>query len=125
MTEATANNPPLHLDLETAVAQVGDLQSVLGILGMVEESLQRDIPSITGFLANGNVPDAAKLLHSLKGFVPIFCRAALCEHITQVESLSKRASVAEVQPAFDALKPELEQLLAEVSACLKAANANT
>jgi HPt (histidine-containing phosphotransfer) domain-containing protein len=125
MTESTSTTAPIHLDLDTAVAQVGDLPSVLGILGMVEESLQRDIPSITEFLANGNVPDAAKLLHSLKGFVPIFCRAALCEHITQVEALSKRASVAEVQPAFEALKPELEQLLVEVSACLKAGNANT
>jgi HPt (histidine-containing phosphotransfer) domain-containing protein len=125
MTESTSTTAPIHLDLDTAVAQVGDLPSVLGILGMVEESLQRDIPSITEFLANGNVPDAAKLLHSLKGFVPIFCRAALCEHITQVEALSKRASVAEVQPAFEALKPELEQLLVEVSACLNAGNANT
>jgi HPt (histidine-containing phosphotransfer) domain-containing protein len=125
MTESTANTAPTYLDLETAVSQVGDMPSVLGILGMVEESLRRDIPNIAEFLANGNVPDAAKLLHSLKGFVPIFCRAALCERITQVEALSKRASVAEVAPAFDALKPELEQLLAEVSACLKAESANS
>jgi hypothetical protein len=125
MTESTANPAPIHLDLDAAISQVGDLPSVLGILGMVEETLQRDIPSIADFLANGNVPEAGKLLHSLKGFVPIFCRTPLCEQVAKVEALSKHADVAEVAPAFDALKPELEQLLFEVSACLKAENAST
>jgi hypothetical protein len=125
MTESTANPAPIHLDLDTAISQVGDLPSVLGILGMVEETLQRDIPSIADFLANGNVSDAGKLLHSLKGFVPIFCRAPLCEQVAKVEGLSKHAGVAEVAPAFDAIKPELEQLLLEVSACLKAESAGT
>jgi HPt (histidine-containing phosphotransfer) domain-containing protein len=124
MTESTANPAPIHLDLDSAISQVGDLPSVLGILVMVEETLQRDIPRIADLLADGKVPEAGRLLHSLKGFVPIFCRAALCVHVTKVEALSKHGSSADVGPAFDALKPELELLLSEVSACLRAENAS-
>jgi hypothetical protein len=125
MPESKENQAPIYLDLDGAVAQVGDLPSVLGILAMVEETLGRDIPQITNFLAQDNVPGAGRLLHALKGFIPIFCRAALCEHVTKVEALSKQGSSAEVGPAFDALRPELEQLLTEVSACLKSANTST
>jgi hypothetical protein len=125
MPESKENQAPIYLDLDGAVAQVGDLPSVLGILAMVEETLRRDIPQISDFLAQDNVQGAGRLLHSLKGFVPIFCRPALCEQVSSVEGLSKRGTSAEVNPAFDALKPALEQLLFEVSACLKSENTST
>jgi HPt (histidine-containing phosphotransfer) domain-containing protein len=125
MTESTENTTPIYLDLESAISQVGDLPSVLGILTMVEETLQRDIPQIGRFLADGDVLGAGRLLHSLKGFLPIFCRPFLCEQVSSVEGLSKRGIGTEVKPAFDAIRPALEQLLFEVSACLKSENTNT
>jgi HPt (histidine-containing phosphotransfer) domain-containing protein len=125
MPASTEKPAPIYLDLDSAISQVGDLPSVLGILTMVEETLQRDIPQIAHLLAEGNVPGAGRLLHSLKGFLPIFCRPALCEQVSSVEGLSKRGTSAEVNPAFDAIKPALEQLLNEVSACLKSENSST
>ncbi len=112
------SSAPIYLDIETAIGQIGDLPSVLGILSMVEETLRRDIPRIADLLAGENVSDAGRLLHSLKGFVPIFCRADICAHVSKVEALSKTGKVTEVSPAFDVLKPELEQLLAEVTSYL-------
>jgi hypothetical protein len=116
---------PVYLDLEAAIAQIGDLPSVLGILAMVEETLKRDIPCIEDFLAEGNVLPAARLLHSFKGFMPIFCRADICEHVSRVEALSKTGTATEVSPAFNALKPELELLLTEVTNYLKQGSAGS
>lgn len=125
MSATTANPVPFYLDLDSAITQVGDLPSALGILVMVEETLRHDIPQISAYLADDNVPDAGRLLHSLKGFLPIFCRPALCERVTRLEALSKLGHSAEVRPAFDTLEPELVQLQREISDCLKQQNSPT
>ena len=109
----------IYLDTELAMAQIGDMPAVLNILTMVEETLRKDIPRISQLLACQDVPGAKRLLHSLKGFMPIFCRASLCEHVSRVETLSKSAESAEVGQAFAVLQPELELLLSEVSTYLK------
>lgn len=89
------------------------------MLAMLEESLARDIPLIAELLAKGDVPGANRLLHPMKGFLPIFCGEALCTELSAVEGLSKTASTAEVAPAYAALRPKLDQLLAEVVAFLQ------
>jgi HPt (histidine-containing phosphotransfer) domain-containing protein len=109
---------PVYLDIELAMSQIGDLQALQGMLSMLEESLTRDIPSIASMLSVGDVVGANRLLHPIKGFVPIFCGPALSEHVAQVEMLSKEAYSTAVGPAYAGLKPELEQLLVEVSAYL-------
>ena len=120
MSSSTTPSAPVYFDVALALAQIGDPEAVRGILVMVEESLQRDIPAIAQLLAAGDVQGANQLLHPLKGFIPIFCREALCQHVGRVEGLSKSGSTAEVGQAYVALQPELEQLLAEVSNYLKA-----
>jgi hypothetical protein len=55
----------------------------------------------------------------MKGFLPIFCGDALCAELSAVEGLSKTPSSTEVAPAYAALRPKLDQLLAEVVAFLK------
>jgi HPt (histidine-containing phosphotransfer) domain-containing protein len=119
MSSSTTPSSPIYLDVGLALAQIGDPDAVRGILVMVEESLQRDIPAIAHLLAAGDVQGANALLHPLKGFIPIFCREALCEHVGKVEGLSKNGSSTDVGRAYAVLQPELEQLLAEVSRYLK------
>ena len=118
MSSLLPDLPPVHLDVDSALAQVGDMESLVGMLGMLEETLARDIPAIEALLAKHDVVGANRLLHPLKGFLPIFSRAALCEHVTLVEVLSKDASCTSVGPAYAELKPELQLLLGEVSAFL-------
>lgn len=109
---------PVYLDVDLAMSQIGDVQAMQGMLSMLEESLARDIPAIAELLDSGDVVGANRLLHPLKGFIPIFCGPVLSELVAQVEMLSKDASSTSVGPAYAELMPELNQLLADVSVYL-------
>jgi len=106
---------PVYLDTNLALSQIGDLETMNTMLLMLQESLQRDVPHIVTLLQEGDLVSANRLLHSLKGFIPIFCPDALCAQVVQVEGQSKQGLAADLMPAYAALKPELERLLAEVS----------
>ncbi len=118
MTSLLPQSDPVYLDTELALSQIGDVQAMQGMLTMLEESLARDIPLIAQLLSAGDVVGANRLLHPLKGFIPIFCGPALCELVAQVEMLSKDSHSTAIGPAYSELQPELQQLLSEVSAYL-------
>ena len=104
----------VYLDIARALEQIGDTTALRGMLPMLQDLLERDIPQITHLLADHDVGGANPLLHSLKGCLPIFCAPSLCEHVAQVEQMSKQGSGAEVNGAFGLLRPKLEELLKEV-----------
>ena len=118
MASLLPHSDPIYLDAELAVSQIGDVQAMQGMLTMLEESLVRDIPMIARLIEARDIVGANRLLHSLKGFIPIFCGPAMCELVSQVELLSKDANSTTIGPAYAELQPELQQLLAEVSAYL-------
>jgi hypothetical protein len=107
-----------YLDTGLATSQIGDVDSMNVMLVMLQDTLVHDLPLIDCFLEAGDVVSANRLLHALKGFIPIFCQADLCDHVVQVEALSKNSQSTTVAPAYLELKPQLEQLLAEVRAHL-------
>jgi HPt (histidine-containing phosphotransfer) domain-containing protein len=114
-SDSAAGRPPTaYLDLALGLDMVGDAQSLRELLELADQSLQRDVPAITQWLLQGDARAANQLLHSIKGFVPIFCTPALVQHVTRVELLSKTASAEQVQPAYAELAPALSQLCAEV-----------
>lgn len=118
MSSLLPDADPVYLDVDLAMSQIGDVQAMQGMLSMLEESLARDVPAIADLLNAGDIVGANRLLHPLKGFIPIFCGPVLSEHVAQVEMLSKEAGSTAVGPAYADLQPELEQLLADVSAYL-------
>lgn len=105
----------VHLDPARALEQIGDEQALRGMLPMLQDLLERDLPQIAQFLADQDVRGANPLLHSLKGCLPIFCAPALCEHLTQVEHMSKAGGSVEVSAAFAELAPKLQLLKEEVT----------
>ena len=107
-----------YLDTGLALSQIGDAEAMNGMLAMLQDTLASDLPLIDSFLRAGDVANANRLLHALKGFIPIFCQAELCAHVVRVEALSKDSQSTTAAPAYLALKPQLEQLLAEVRAYL-------
>ncbi|NVO05169.1 MAG: Hpt domain-containing protein [Rhodoferax sp.] len=111
---------PVYLDTELALSQIGDAETMNGMLLMLQESLARDIPLVSELLAAGDMAGANRVLHALKGFIPIFCDMPLCEQVVRVEGLSKDSQSTAVAPAYRALRPELERLQSEVAAYLKA-----
>lgn len=118
MPSPLLQDPPQLLDLDLAFSQIGDRDAMRDMLVLLQESLARDVPEISRALRADEITQASRLLHALKGFIPIFCQAMLCEQVTQVEGLSKEARGAELLPAYAALRPQLETLCAEVSAYL-------
>jgi len=118
MASLLPQSDPVYLDTDMAASQIGDLQSMQGMLAMLEESLARDIPMIARLIKARDIVGANRLLHSIKGFIPIFCGPAMCELVSQVELLSKDRDSTAISAAYAELQPELQQLLAEVSAYL-------
>lgn len=106
---------PRFLDVERALAQIGEVSALHEMLGMLQTSLDRDIPQVAQFLVAQDVGAANRLLHSLKGFLPIFCVDALCDHVEQVEMMSKTQGSAEVGQAYALLAPKLQQLQSEIA----------
>lgn len=120
MSSTSAPNQPwVHLDPARALDQIGDVLALRNMLPMLQELLARDVPQITQLLAVGDVRAANPLLHSLKGCMPIFCNPALCDHLAQVEVISKTGGSAEVGEAFAVLSPKLLLLQDEVARYLQ------
>lgn len=103
-----------HLNVERGIGMMGSDASLRKILVNVETSLACNIPEIWTALEVGDVAVANRLLHAIKGYVPIFCTDALVEQVVQVEQLSKTEPVVVVKPAFADLAPKFEALLNEI-----------
>jgi hypothetical protein len=115
MPSLLGDSRPTYLDTQLAMSQIGDAATMYGMLVMLEETLAKDIPLIADSLSQGNVAHANTLLHPLKGFLPIFCNAQLCDDVTKVEGMSKSGAAADVREAYGVLRPELDLLLEEVT----------
>jgi HPt (histidine-containing phosphotransfer) domain-containing protein len=102
------------LDEARGVGMMGSDESLRKILETVDTSLTDSIPEIWQALEAGDIKVANRLLHGIKGYVPIFCSDALIEHVVQVEGLSKTETAAVVKPLFAELAPKLEALLIEI-----------
>ncbi len=111
---------PIYLDTDLALSQIGDFDAMNSMLLMLQESLTNDLPKIASLLQQGDVPAANRLLHALKGFIPIFCQESLCSHVVQVESMSKLGANPDLLSAYVGLQTELAKLLREVASHLQA-----
>ncbi|RFO98655.1 Hpt domain-containing protein [Rhodoferax lacus] len=120
MASQLSQTGPVILDIDLALSQIGDVDAMNDMIVMLEEALARDVPQVTTMLQSGDFAGANRLLHALKGFVPIFCHESFCDKVVYVEGLSKVAANPDLVAAYAGLRPHLETLLAEVSAYLAA-----
>lgn len=114
MTSVLDGNEPIFLDVERALDQIGEVSALHGMLDMLQDTLDRDVPEIARLLAARDMLAVNRLLHALKGFIPIFCVDAMCDHVAQVESLSKSGSAEAVAQAYASLAPKLQRLQTEI-----------
>ena len=106
------------LDVECGLSMLGSDELLRQILTTVLDSLPNNVPEIWRALESGDVVAANHVLHSIKGYVPLFCVEAFVTEVTQLERLSKNANAATVTPLFAVLAPRIEQLLGEIRAYL-------
>jgi hypothetical protein len=104
------------LNVDQALDQIGDLAALHDMLDMLQNTLTRDIPLIEQYLQQHDVAKANRVLHAIKGFIPIFCTELLCTEVAAIELLSKTGTADEVLPFYALLRPKLERLQAEIDA---------
>jgi len=102
-------------NLPGALAFLGDDQGVRDLLPALCAALGKDVAEIAALLAQGRAADATARLHSLKGFVPVFCFAPLVDELTRVERLSRDGASDEVIASYAALAPALQRLAEEAA----------
>jgi HPt (histidine-containing phosphotransfer) domain-containing protein len=113
-------HPAVFLDIERAIGYAGDEAATRDLLQMVEQSLKDDIGRIWQKLEAGDIAAASRLVHAIKGFVPIFCGVPLVEQVKRAEAMSKTQSAASFKLVFAELAPALLLLLEEIRAYLSA-----
>ena len=111
-TPAGAVTP--SLDLARGVGMLGSEASLRKILKTVLDSMAGNLPEIDQALKSGDVITANRLLHAIKGYVPIFATDALVDAVVHVEQVSKTESAAVVAGLYADLAPRLEGLLGEI-----------
>lgn len=105
---------PTYLDVVNAPERVGGNEALREMLPMLTDMLERDGPVIEALLAQGDVQAAGKLLHSLKGCMPIFCREPVCNAVAALELSAKAAQLDVVRAGYATLRPQLQQLQREI-----------
>lgn len=108
--------PESCLSMARAMDYVGDLTGVIGLLGTLAQCLQDDLPRLQACIDGGDLSGAHRLLHQLKGFVPVFCVDSLVTDVLEAEALSKGQDTQALRQAYARLGPRLHQLLSEVQA---------
>lgn len=125
-TDFSGGNAGPHLDLPSALSKIGEESAVRDMLVMLADLLAQDVPKIQSALLNQDTLAAARLLHSLKGCMPIFCTPPICDQLAVVELHAKQGesgraeqSYALLGPAFAALALEIQLYLATSAARLE------
>jgi len=103
-----------RLDVARGVGMMGSEAALRKILVTVMASMLADVPAIDVALQTGDVSHANRMLHAIKGYMPIFGTDTLIEQVTAVEKLSKTQAAAAVQAPYQQLRVELQALLAEI-----------
>jgi len=101
------------LNLAGAIDFLGDVQSVSELLQPLVLSLSNDIGEIERLLGEGDMPAVARTLHSLKGFIPVFCYAEFAAELVEVEKRSRTKDNPQLRPQIEALLHPLRQLVQE------------
>ena len=102
------------LDVARGVSMMGSEASLRKILKTVQDSLAGNLPEMAQALEKGDVASFNRLLHAIKGYVPIFACDALVAQVTALEKISKTEPVATVAPLYVELAPLMDALLAEI-----------
>jgi hypothetical protein len=109
------------LNISGAIEFLGDEQAVSDLLQPLVTSLGKDIGEVEGFLALGDMPAIARTLHSLKGFIPVFCHAEFAAQLVDVEKRIRGDHSPQMRAQVEALLHPLRQLVQESNGFLRRA----
>ena len=98
-----------HLDLSQAAQYAVDAALLPSLMETFAGSLAKERIAIESLLSGDDGAAVRMSLHSLKGFVPIFCETILAQEVIQLEALGRKESL-------DSLRPRLQRLVSQLLA---------
>ena len=104
-----------RLHPQGALNYLGDAQALKDMLPILCATLENDVSAVTVLLAQGERLAGAHRLHSLKGFVPVFCHEDLGAELAAVERLCRSTDAPGIDAAFAHLAPKLLVLAKEAA----------
>ena len=123
MSENASDPSPYQvLNLAGAIDFLGDVQAVNELLQPLVLSLSQDIVDIEGLVAQGDMPAVARTLHSLKGFIPVFCHSEFAIQLADVEKRSRSEDSPALRAQVQRLLHPLRQLVQESNRFLRQAD---
>ncbi|OYT94016.1 MAG: hypothetical protein CFE43_01370 [Burkholderiales bacterium PBB3] len=103
-----------HLDLPSALSKIGEESALRDMLGMLADLLAQDVPKIQSVMSTQDWSVASRLLHSIKGCMPIFCTPPICDQLAAVELHAKKGEADLAQQGFATLVPAIKALELEI-----------
>ena len=102
-----------YLDIERAMGYMGDVQGVKDMLSVLCVTLKAELPKMHERIHANDLPSLQKSLHSLKGFIPIFCIQALADQLVALERMAHAEESKDFQTQCEALWTGIAVLLKE------------
>ncbi len=96
-----------HLDLSQAAQYAVDAALLPSLIETFDISLTKERSAIESLLNGDDVAAVRMSLHSLKGFVPIFCETVLAQEVIQLEALVRKDSLDSLRPRMALLVGKL------------------
>jgi HPt (histidine-containing phosphotransfer) domain-containing protein len=122
MNENAGDSAPYQvLNLAGAIEFLGDQQAVSELLQPLVISLSKDIGEVERLLGQRDMPGVARTLHSLKGFIPVFCHAQVAAQLVDIEKRSRSDDSPQMRAQVQALMQPLRQLVQESNSFLQQA----
>lgn len=118
------SNPPIsalqetnmkYLDINGARDRLGDDELLQQMLVMLSESLPEETAQFNALMAENNLHAAARVLHKIKGVIPLFCDEATVRILQQLEvMLQQNEDTPEMREKLTALLERLDQFKSEL-----------
>ncbi len=122
MNENVGDGAPYQvLNLAGAIEFLGDQQAVSELLQPLVTSLSKDIGEVERLLGQRDMPGVSRTLHSLKGFIPVFCHAQVAAQLVDIEKRCSNDDSPQMLAQVHALMQALRQLVQESNRFLEQA----
>jgi HPt (histidine-containing phosphotransfer) domain-containing protein len=123
MHENPGDSAPFQvLNLVGAIEFLGDEQAVSELLEPLVLSLTKDIGEVEHLLGQVDMQGVARTLHSLKGFIPVFCHAEFAAQLVNIEKRTRTDASPQMVEQVQALLQPLRQLVQESKSFLQQAD---
>lgn len=121
MSSTPQVSPAPVLDTERALAMLENQEHVQPMIELLLSTVPADLEQIDTHLQADDRASAHRVLHQLKGFLPMFCAEGFGQDLREVTSLLKDGDPSGFDQKFPSVRARLQQLCDEAQAYLDAA----